>query len=47
MDLINLSDIYKIYNVGGEEVRALDGIDLDIKENEIQKVINILIWIQF
>ena len=23
-----------IYNVGGEEVRALDGIDLDIKENE-------------
>tara|TARA_B100001248_G_scaffold199147_1_gene153494 strand:- start:3323 stop:4012 length:690 start_codon:yes stop_codon:yes gene_type:complete len=32
--LIALKDIYKIYNVGGEEVRALDGIDLDIKENE-------------
>ncbi len=34
MDLISLRDIYKIYNVGGEEVRALDGIDLEIKENE-------------
>ena len=34
MVLIALSNIYKIYNVGGEEVRALDGIDLEIKENE-------------
>ena len=34
MSLISLKDIYKIYNVGGEEVRALDGIDLAIKENE-------------
>ena len=34
MTLISLKDIYKIYNVGGEEVRALDGIDLDIRENE-------------
>lgn len=34
MILIELKNIYKIYNVGGEEVRALDGIDLDIKENE-------------
>ena len=34
MALIALKDIYKIYNVGGEEVRALDGIDLNIKENE-------------
>ena len=34
MALIALKDIYKIYNVGGEEVRALDGIDLHIKENE-------------
>jgi len=34
VDLISLRDIYKIYNVGGEEVRALDGIDLEIKENE-------------
>jgi putative ABC transport system ATP-binding protein len=34
MDLISLKNIYKIYNVGGEEVRALDGIDLNIQENE-------------
>ena len=34
MTLISLKDIYKIYNVGGEEVRALDGIDLAIRENE-------------
>ena len=34
MELINLSDIYKIYNVGGEEVRALDGINLKINNNE-------------
>ena len=34
MALISLKKIYKIYNVGGEEVRALDGINLDIQENE-------------
>ena len=34
MSLILLKNIYKIYNVGGEEVRALDGVDLTIKENE-------------
>ena len=34
MDLISLKNIHKIYNVGGEEVRALDGIDLNIQENE-------------
>ncbi|MBJ24601.1 MAG: macrolide ABC transporter ATP-binding protein [Flavobacteriaceae bacterium] len=34
MPLISLNKIYKIYNVGGEEVRALDGIDLNINENE-------------
>ena len=34
MELINLSDIYKVYNVGGEEVRALDGVDLTINNNE-------------
>ena len=34
MALISLKNIYKIYNVGGEEVRALDGIDLDIQEND-------------
>ena len=34
MDLISLKNIHKIYNVGGEEVRALDGIDINIQENE-------------
>ncbi len=34
MSLISLKNIEKIYNVGGEEVRALDGIDLVIQENE-------------
>ena len=34
MEIINLSDIYKIYNVGGEEVRALDGVNLKINNNE-------------
>ena len=34
MTLINLTGIYKIYNVGGEEVRALDGVDLTINNNE-------------
>ena len=34
MTLISLKDIYKIYHVGGEEVRALDGIDLEIREND-------------
>ena len=32
--LISLNNVYKIYNGGGEEVRALDGIDLEINENE-------------
>lgn len=34
MALIVLKSIYKRYSVGGEEVRALDGINLSIKENE-------------
>ena len=34
MALINLQNIYKIYHVGGEEVRALDGVDISIFENE-------------
>ena len=34
MKLISLKSIYKIYNVGGEEVRALDGVDLSINDNE-------------
>ena len=34
MNIISLKEIYKIYSVGGEEVRALDGVNLKIKENE-------------
>jgi len=34
LELISLKNIYKIYNVGGEEVRALDGVDLFINNNE-------------
>ena len=34
MELISLKSIYKIYNVGGEEERALDGVDLSINNNE-------------
>ena len=34
MELISLKSIYKIYNVGGEEVLALDGVDLSINNNE-------------
>ena len=34
MSYISLKDIHKIYNVGGEEVRALDGVDVTIRENE-------------
>tara|TARA_Y100000816_G_scaffold94517_1_gene65601 strand:+ start:116 stop:802 length:687 start_codon:yes stop_codon:yes gene_type:complete len=34
MNIISLKEIFKIYSVGGEEVRALDGVNLKIKENE-------------
>ncbi len=34
MSMTSLKEIYKIYNVGGEEVRALDGVDVTIGENE-------------
>ena len=43
-----LKDIYKIYNVGGEEVRALDGVDLKINNNrdittsETERILNLL-----
>jgi len=32
--LIRMRDLSKIYHLGGQEVRALDGIDLDIDRNE-------------
>ena len=34
MSLIVLKRIFKIYNIGGEEVRALNGVDLEIIEND-------------
>ena len=33
-DLIKITDITKVYKIGDQTVRALDGIDLQIKENE-------------
>lgn len=38
-DMINLIDIYKIYPMGDEDVHALDGINLTIKENEFVAII--------
>ena len=33
-DLISLTNIKRHYDVGGEVVRALDGVDLIIQQNE-------------
>ena len=41
MSLISLKNIEKIYNVGGEEVRALDGINLVIQENEYLAIMGV------
>jgi putative ABC transport system ATP-binding protein len=32
--LIQIRDLHRVYQVGSEEVRALNGVDLDIAENE-------------
>ncbi len=37
--MIDLIDLYKIYNVGDTEIRALDGINLHIDENEFVAVV--------
>jgi len=39
MPLIELRDIYKIYNPGENEVRALDGVSLDIERGEFVAII--------
>jgi putative ABC transport system ATP-binding protein len=39
MALIEIKDMYKIYEMGDEEVRALDGINLTIKEKEFVAII--------
>ena len=33
-EVIRLAGVKKLYNVGGEEVRALNGIDIMIRSNE-------------
>ena len=37
--LIELKDIYKIYKMGEEEVRANDGISLSIQEGEFVAIV--------
>ena len=39
MSLIEIRDIYKIYNPGENEVRALDGIDLTIEHGEFLAIV--------
>ena len=38
-ELINIQDVFKIYNKGENEVRALDGINLNIKIGEFVAII--------
>jgi len=33
-ELLELHDVYKVYQVGSEEVRALDGVDLSVSRGE-------------
>ena len=37
--IISMTDITKVYSVGGEEVRALDGANLTIREGEFVSII--------
>ena len=37
--MIRFEDIYKIYNMGENEVRAIDGITLEIREKEMAAII--------
>ena len=34
MSLVEVKDLYKIYNPGENEVRALDGINLTVEKGE-------------
>ena len=34
MALIEIRDVHKVYDMGAEQVRALDGLDLEIEEGE-------------
>ena len=37
--IISMTDITKVYTIGGEEVRALDGANLTIREGEFVSII--------
>lgn len=39
MALVELRDINKVYQLGGEEIRALDGVSLDIQSGELISII--------
>src|ERR1043165_9256027 len=39
MPLVELRDVSKIYHLGGEEIRALDNVDLDIDSGEFISII--------
>src|SRR2546425_935773 len=39
MPLVELRNVTKIYELGGEEIRALDGVSLDIEEGEFISII--------
>ncbi len=39
MSLVELRDVCKIYHLGGEEIRALDGVSLDIEPAEFISII--------
>ena len=39
MALLELRDVRKVYHLGGEEIRALDGITLDIEGGEFVSII--------
>lgn len=39
MALVELRDITKVYHLGGEEIRALDGVSLDIESGELISII--------
>ena len=39
MPLVELRDIHKVYHLGGEEIRALDGVSLDINEGDFCSII--------
>jgi putative ABC transport system ATP-binding protein len=39
MALVELRNVSKVYHLGGEEIRALDGVTLDIEEGEFISII--------